>query len=202
MKNYINILESAISDVGYWRWWAEKLPDVFQIEFGGVQLWNPPSKTGSPPSGIVAIRFNNPSVVAFLTKNDAIDLPNDWKTLLHEDKIEPFNLDCENFTLCSEEEIEEIIKQCKPDFIIGGSEDLLSINAPIKLAFLTIKVGIIVRAESMDIMSTSGIMSNEQIIESSTKWWEYWHQYWSCRDTPHALPKDYACEVTIPMKET
>ena len=33
----------------------------------------------------------------------------------------------------------------------------------------------------------------------SARWWDYWHEYWEKRDTDRALPKDVACEITIPL---
>ena len=29
--------------------------------------------------------------------------------------------------------------------------------------------------------------------------WDYWRVYWERRDRKDPLPKDYACEVTIPV---
>ena len=41
--------------------------------------------------------------------------------------------------------------------------------------------------------------TEEEIEPLSRKWWEYWKYYWRVRGTRDALPKDYACEVTIPV---
>ena len=49
-QEHISILESAISDVGHWTWWTQHFPESFQMEFGGVLLWNPPTAEGKPPS--------------------------------------------------------------------------------------------------------------------------------------------------------
>ncbi len=43
-KETMDILSTAISDVGYWRWW-DTTSDIAQIEFGGVELFDV-SKTG------------------------------------------------------------------------------------------------------------------------------------------------------------
>jgi hypothetical protein len=34
----------------------------------------------------------------------------------------------------------------------------------------------------------------------SAKWWAYWKEYWKLRRTDKPLARDYACEVTIPIK--
>lgn len=38
MNAHLSILESAITDVGYWRWWTSDLPNSIQLEFGGAQI--------------------------------------------------------------------------------------------------------------------------------------------------------------------
>src|SRR5215475_13507012 len=67
MNRWLDTLAEAISDVGYWQWWAENLPQHFQVEFGGTQLWNAPMAVGEPPSGQIALRFINPKSMSFLT---------------------------------------------------------------------------------------------------------------------------------------
>lgn len=64
---HIEVLEDAIGDVGRWLSWTDGLPDEFRVQFGGVQLWNPPAVDGGPPSGRVALIFQAPSLVAFIT---------------------------------------------------------------------------------------------------------------------------------------
>ena len=44
-----------------------------------------------------------------------------------------------------------------------------------------------------------GKYTEEEIELLSRKWWEYWKNYWRLRGTRDALPKDFACEVTIPV---
>ena len=201
MNKSIEILEEAISDVGYWRWWAEKLPDVFQVEFGGVQLWNPPTNPDGPPSGIVALRFIKPTVIAFLTENGASDIQDNWPASLHDDSIDSFTVDCDRFTFTSETEISETLQNCSVELKFGTQEDLYSLNSPVKLAFRAENVGLLVRAEKMTVISSAGEMSKEHICDAHAKWWEYWREYWRRRNSEDALPKDYACEVTIPVRE-
>ena len=198
MSKHLAILEDAIADVGYWRWWAEGLPTVFQVEFGGVQLWNPPTEQNGPPSGVVALRFGNPTAVAFLTSLDA-ELQLDWRTALHEDRIEPFSVSHDALTFQSEELLRELLAGCKSEYIVGTEADLLVGDAPVKLAFRAGPVGLAVRANELTVISSSGEMSPEQIQQSSEAWWSYWREYWNRRETDDPLPKEFACEVTIPI---
>jgi hypothetical protein len=198
MSEHLSILENAIADVGYWRWWAEKLPTAFQVEFGGVQLWNPPTEEDGSPCGVVAIRFGQPTAVAFLTSLEA-ELPQDWKTALHEDRIDPFDVGHDQLTLQSETLFHEVIAGCKYEYIIGTESDLLADTAPVKLAFRAGPVGLAVRANDLTVISSSGEMSPEQIQQAAEKWWAYWREYWNRRESDAPLPKDYACEVTIPL---
>ena len=43
--------------------------------------------------------------------------------------------------------------------------------------------------------------TEEEIEPLSRKWWEYWKDYWCLRGTRDASPKDFACEVTIPVNK-
>jgi hypothetical protein len=198
MSEHLTILEGAIADVGYWRWWAEKLPNAFQVEFGGVQLWNPPTEDDGPPSGVVALRFGNPTVIAFLTSSEAT-LPTEWRFALHNDQIEPFSISHDALTLQSEELLTEILAGCTAEYILGSEHDLVQNTAPIKLAFRAGPVGLVVRAQDLTVITSSGNLTPEQIQQSSIDWWSYWREYWDRRETGSPMPKDYACEVTIPL---
>jgi hypothetical protein len=198
MSNHLSILESAIADVGYWRWWAHKLPTAFQVEFGGVQLWNPPTEKDGPPSGVVALRFGQPTVIAFLT-SDEINTPPDWRNALHEDRIDPFSVSNDAITLQSEELLDEVVTGSTAEYILGNESDLLNRTAPVKLAFRAGPVCLVVRAQDLTVITSSGELNPEQIQQSSDRWWSYWREYWDQRATDAPMPKDYACEVTIPL---
>jgi hypothetical protein len=198
MSEHLTILEGAIADVGYWRWWAEKLPNAFQVEFGGVQLWNPPTEVDGPPSGVVALRFGNPTVIVFLTSNEAT-LQTDWRLALHEDRIEPFSISHDALTFQSEELLAEILIGSTAEYILGSEPDLVQNTSPVKLAFRAGSVGLVVRAQDITVITSSGNLTPEEIQQSSGKWWSYWREYWNRRETGSPMPKDYACEVTIPL---
>jgi len=95
-----SILTSAITDVGYWRWWSERLPEIFQLEFGGAQLYAPSDGATQPPTGLLALRFLRPTHAGFLRRKGSGDKPPaDWPRQLQEDRIEPFPLSPDEFLL-------------------------------------------------------------------------------------------------------
>ena len=40
----------------------------------------------------------------------------------------------------------------------------------------------------------------EDIEKAYQDWWKYWEDYWRLRKTKDAYEKDFACEVTIPIR--
>jgi hypothetical protein len=202
MNNAASILESAISDVGYWRWWHEALPGFFQVEFGGVQLWTPPTKDDRPPPGIIGLGFKDPTLVAFLTELSAAALQSDWRLALHQDQIEPFTVTYDEFTLSQADQVKSMTDGCSIEFLVGSEFDLIPKEGSSFLAFRAGPVGLVVVAEQMAVASSSGDLSSaEKIASSNAAWWEYWKDYWQRRDSDSPLPKDYACEVTIPRDQ-
>ncbi|RZJ94071.1 MAG: hypothetical protein EOO60_03815, partial [Hymenobacter sp.] len=83
------LLADAISDVGYWTWWAQLLPDAFQVEFAGTQLhFSPPTSPDQPPPSRVALKFQHPTCVCFLYRGqEATDFA--WVEQLHQDELPP-----------------------------------------------------------------------------------------------------------------
>ena len=53
----------------------------------------------------------------------------------------------------------------------------------------------IIDTEAKDVLSTA--VSDVGYWQ----WWDYWKDYYDKRDTEEAYEKDYACEVTIPLKK-
>ena len=70
-----------------------------------------------------------------------------------------------------------------------------------RLAFWAGALGLVVGAAKMEMYNFQGQVTPEQVPEMRARWWAYWKEYWRVWDTPHALPRDYACEVTIPAGE-
>jgi len=201
-EKFFKILNNAISDVGFWRWWVSDFPQFIQLEFGGVQLWNPPINENGPPSGTIALKFVNPISVSFITIKKS-NIEKNWHQLLHEDKIGPFNI---NFNFFSINNISNIIQILKNDLVINNIfgesiENSEIFNAKYNISFLAGEVGIIIFADDIEVYNNKGKVDLKEIPLMNSKWWEYWKEYWDKKDTNNKLPKDYACEVTIPIND-
>src|SRR5689334_18424014 len=109
MRETFDILEDAIIDCGYWRWWTANLPDSFQVEFGGVQLFQPSLETSRCPSSIYAFRFMRPQKVEFL--EFAADVEKNWFSLMQADKLSPPSLDRDLFFLGEAARAEQLRRQ-------------------------------------------------------------------------------------------
>lgn len=198
MPSHLSILESAIADVGYWNWWTANLPATFQVEFGGVQLWNPPTGKGKPPSDLLALCFRKPRLICFITLSSSIKP--DWPDKLQRDELEPFSVDHGKLTLTSIKACKDIVARAKQiRSLVGTPGDKPSPKrGEAFIGFECRSVGLVVAAESMSILSHHGEMDETGVIAAHEKWWEYWKEYWDRRDTDDPMPRDYACEVTIP----
>jgi hypothetical protein len=198
MSDY-STLVSAISDVGYWRWWSERLPERFQLEFGGVQIYMPPKDKTQLPSGLLALRFLRPSSVSFIRRTGAGDgLPSDWPRQLKDEKLKPFSVSYEEFALGDDSLFDEVVGQIESEIVyftdaLGGKN--------VKLAFWAGNAGIRIEAAEIRPVLMSGEVPLSAIDALHENWWLYWRDYWMRRETAEALPKDYACEVTIPLEQ-
>ena len=200
-SDYLEILADAISDVGYWSWWAEKLPDVFQIEFGGSQLFFPPINPESPPQSKIAIQFRQPISVSFISRNENPD-NFVWSQQLHNDEIEPPTCTHGDFTFTDIELMKALLEKATRIKTIYGYEPKSGAfsEEPYHLIFWCGDVGMAVASKEIRLLSREGEVAVTDIAEINQKWWEYWRMYWDKKDTSDELPKDYACEVTIPLK--
>lgn len=198
MAEHLAALESAIADVGCWTWWAEKLPATFQVEFGGVQFWSPPSAADKPPSNRLALRFRNPRIVHFLTMADGEEA--DWPDRLHRDELEPPTVDHESFTLTSPTECADLIARAVAVWAMVGEPGVTPPSAgEAILGFVAGGVGLVVAAESMVAVNHQGELDGPAVLAGIQRWWEYWQEYWRRRNTPDPMPWDGWCEVTIPL---
>jgi hypothetical protein len=193
------ILVSAISDVGYWSWWSEKLPAMFQLEFGGAQIHVPPEDRTKPPSSLLALRFLRPALVSFIRRSeDGGNLPADWARQLKEDKIEPFRISHDEFALGDDALFGEVIAQTAIEIVHFTDE---SGGKEVKLAFWAGPVGMRIEAAEVRPVLMTGEIELSTVASLHSAWWSYWGDYWSKRDTAEPFPKDFACEVTIPLKQ-
>jgi len=194
MREAFEILEDAITDCGYWRWWTANLPASFQVEFGGVQLFQPPSEASRSPSGIYALRFMQPRKVEFL--DFAADIEEDWFSLLQADKITPPSLGRDQFILGDADRAEQLRQQAVHAHLHFTSPDS---GGQVHLAFRAGQsFGLFVAAESVRLLSHSGEIAFSSVARLHGDWWDYWRRYWKLRDTPDELPRDNTCEVCIP----
>jgi hypothetical protein len=146
------------------------------------------------------LRFFEPSVVAFLTEQGAQHVTQDWRLALHEDRVEPFSVNHELFTLTSEDMLREVVSGCRIEYLHGSEIGNATDVAPVLLGLRAQEVGIVVRAKRMAVVAQPGELEPAQIVRAAGDWWEYWPEYWQRRETDTPLPKDYACEATIPIK--
>lgn len=195
----LETLASAISDVGYWTWWVSDLPAIFQLEFGGTQLYFPQAD-GSKPASQVALQFQNPLSISFLTKQFDSEDGENWFEELHHDRLSPPTCNYDQFTLTDTALMASLLQQANHIYTLHGyaPSDVKFMSAPFKIVFWAGNYGCAVSAENLKLLSANGKVELEQIPQLHGDWWEYWQRYWAVRETDSALPKDYACEVTIP----
>lgn len=197
----LDILADAISDIGYWSWWTEQLPDIFQIEFGGIQLYFPPTSPDRPPQSRIALQFKYPTSVSFISRNAGTDDFN-WIKDLHEDKMEPPTCSHGEFTFGNFDQIISLFNQKTAFKTVHGSKPTKenALVEHIALVFWCGDMGFAIIAKELKLLNHTGEIALGDIADLNKKWWEYWRLYWDKRDTDESLPKDYACEVTIPLK--
>jgi len=197
----LDLLGNSICDVGCWSWWTTDLPEVIQLEFVGTQLYFPSKDSQQPPSSQIAIRFNNPKSISFLTRQQyEIPMADNWFDQLQKDEIASFTCDYDNFTFTDNKLMKNIIGQTSKINTIHGYSptDNNFYNEKVRLVFWAQNAGLAISADSLQLLNKDGKMELKDIKEANKKWWEYWKQYWKLKNTDKPLPKDYACEVTIP----
>ena len=191
------VLEDALSDVGIWRWWTERLPDAFQLEFLGAQLRRQLTAAAGPTEP-VAVRFDKPSVVAFLSRDPA--LPPDWPELLARDACpEQLWLSPEDMAINSPEAISDLFTDTMAVRMHLGSLPADLTPYPATMAFWARGAGILICAEAID-LAADRRYPIEETLAWNTRWWDYWRVYWNLRGTAEALATDWVCEACIPTK--
>lgn len=193
-KETFDILSSAISDVGYWRWWIVD-DDLVQLEFGGVQLLNNDTLNKSSKSAIIALRFFENTLLKFYNNEEE----NNWHIKLQENKIEPFTVDCDFFYFNNYDSINIIDKGYKNKIIIKDVNKLC--ESKNILTFKAGNVAVIAGGDNFCVVDGNGNIGEEEILQRNKMWWIYWKDYWEKKDTGEAYNEDYVCEVTIPIKK-
>ena len=198
MESPLTVLETAVADVGYWRWWTSNLPDAIQLEFGGTQLCFPPASPDQVTSGLLAVRLRKPLVSLFL-KRKTSDLPEDWPEAMARDEYDPFALEHDRLTFTSHDGAAKYLADAasvKP--LVGTESDLPAHREKPLVAFWAGPVGFVGVGEQIALFNMQGEVDLASIPDWHGKWWGYWKEYWARKDTRNPMPKDYACEVTIP----
>jgi hypothetical protein len=124
-------------------------------------------------------------------------LPADWYQRLKAETIEPPGISYEEFALGDDDLYEKVVRQAEGETVHFADD---SGGKSVKLALWAGLAGIRIEASEVRIVLITGEVQLSEIEGLHGKWWTYWRDYWKKLNTPEALPKDYACEVTIPLK--
>ena len=195
----MNILADAISDAGAWQWWHVE-DNMLQLEFCDVQLYDESKSENDPRTmDVIAIRFFGNVFAVFLDDLDD-DAAKPWYERFHDDEIAAF--ECEGYELefDNPEYAEKVYDGYRNRIAItsfDGMDTLRSANHLI--AVKCGDVGVVAGGDRIAAVSKNASIAEGEIEPLSRKWWEYWKKYWRLRGTRDALPKDQACEVTIPV---
>ena len=195
-KDALNILADAISDVGSWWCWHVG-DDMLQLEFCDVQLYDETkTEKETHTTDVLAVRFFGHVFAVFL--DDLNDT--NWHERFRDDDSILYPVDTYDMAFDDDKAAESLLNDYRNQVLIKdfkGAETLAA--AKHILCARCDKVGFIVGGDEIDIVGGKGKYTEEEIEPLSKKWWEYWKDYWRLRGTRDALPKDYACEVTIPV---
>ena len=195
-RDALNILADAISDVGsWWCWYAAD--DMLQLEFCDVQLYDETKAEKEPhTTDVLAVRFYGHVFAVFL--DDLND--ENWHERFRDDDSILYPVDTYDMAFDDNIKAESLLNDYRnrvPVKAFNGTETLA--DAKHILCARCDKVGFIVGGDEIEIAGKKGKYTEEEIEPLSRKWWEYWKNYWRVRGTRDALPKDFACEVTIPV---
>ena len=197
-RDTLNILADAISDVGSWLCWHVG-DDMLQLEFCDVQLYDK-TKAGEEThtTDILAVRFYGHVFAVFL--DDLND--ESWHEHFRDDDSILYPVDTYDMAFDDNKEAKSLLNDYRnrvPIKDFKGAETLGTVKHI--LCARCDEVGFIVGGDEIEIVGKKGKYTEEEIEPLSRKWWEYWKDYWRLRGTHDALPKDYACEVTIPVNK-
>ena len=201
-KKALDILADAISDAGAWQWW-HKEDDMLQLEFCDVQLYDA-SKSGKEPhtTDVIAIRFIGNVFAVFLDDLDEVEAK-PWYERFYDDEIPAFECDGYELEFNNPEYAQKVYDEYgnhTPITPFDGVDTLR--GAKYLIAAKCGDTGVIAGGDRIQVVSKTAAILEEDIEPLSRKWWEYWKEYWRLRGTKDALPKDQACEVTIPVDRT
>ena len=195
-RDALNILADAISDVGsWWCWYVGS--DMLQLEFCDVQLYDETkAEKETHTTDVLAVRFYGHVFAVFL--DDLND--ENWHEQFRDDDSILYPVDTYDMAFDDRIKAEALLNDYRNRVPVKGFKgaETISIAKHILCARCN-EVGFIVGGDEIEIAGKKGKYTEEEIEPLSRKWWEYWKDYWRLRGTRDALPKDYACEVTIPV---
>ena len=198
-KEALNILADAISDAGAWQWWHIE-NDMLQLEFCDVQLYDESkAEKDTHTTDVIAIRFFG-NVFAVFLDDLTEDAVKPWYERFYDDEIPAFECDGYELEFDDPEYAREVYNEYKnktPKTAFDGLNTLIGANHLI--AVKCGDTGVVAGGDRIEVVSKNASISEEDIERLSRKWWDYWEKYWRLRGTRDALPKDPACEVTIPV---
>ena len=196
--NTLNILADAISDVGSWHWWLTR-DDMVQVQFCDIMLYDENTSEKEPHStDVLAVRFYGDAFAVFLDNLNE----EKWYERFHDNDSDIYPIDTYNMAFDDIKEAERLLNDYKHKTVIKdfvGSETLLT--AKHLLYAGCDEVGFVVGGDEIEVVGRKGKFTEEEIETAYKKWWDYWRTYWKLRGTKDAYPKDYVCEISIPVRE-
>ena len=196
--NTLNILADAISEVGSWYWWNVK-DDMVQVQFCDIMLYDySKQEKEAHTTDNLAIRFYGHSFAVFLDNlNDYY-----WHQKLREDDYELYAVDTYEMAFDNAEEAGSLLNDYEKVTVIKDYNGLETINSAKHLLYARCgNVAFIVGGDEIAVLGKDRRYTEEEIETASMKWWDYWKEYWILRGTKDAFQEDYACEISIPVKE-
>ena len=197
-RDALNILADAISDVGSWWCWHVG-DDMLQLEFCDVQLYDETkAEKETHTTDVLAVRFYGNVFAVFLDNlNDE-----NWHERFRDDDSILNPIDTYEMAFDDHIRDESLLNDYRNRVIVKGFKGAETLEtAKHILCARCDEVGFIVGGDKIEIAGKKGKYTEEEIEPLARKWWEYWKYYWRLRGTRDALPKDYACEVTIPVNK-
>lgn len=195
-KETLNILSDAISEVGSWHWWHIK-DDMVQIQFCDILLYDETKPEKEPhTTDVLAIRFYGHSFAVFLDNLNE----EGWQEHLRDDDSVLYPVDTYELAFDDATEAGLLLDSYRHRVPIKDFSGLETLTSARHLLYARCgDVGLIVGGDELAVVGRNRRYTEKEIETASEKWWDYWREYWKLRRTKDAYPKDYACEITIPV---
>ena len=198
-RNTLNILTDAISDVGSWQWWYID-EDMVQTEFCDVQLYDESKSENEPhTTDVLAVRFWGHAFAVFLDNLEE----QDWIERLRDDDSVIYPVEAYELVFDDRKEAASVLDGYQHRTVMKGFEGAETLSSAKHILCARCgEAGFVVGGDEIEIVGKKGKYTEEEIETAFRKWWDYWQTYWKLRKTKDACPKDYACEITIPVSES